>query len=368
MSKLKKIGLFLFYSWIAYLGSMVIALGIQIFLEELLGLFSLIREQSLFSKLLQIAASLIAGYFLNRKSWKTKLILPSEVLAFIILPLCGLALNLLAGNCSGCARGGPLSSPGVFSLYAVYFFSVGAYFISRYKGNVTGTIQVYLNAFLMMGALISFFLTVHFQLSGMPAFFLIASYPSLLVLPLIAPLWVLILFSMEIYRQYRKEKWGHLPVVIFLSLTSIWFLIHKLIFTKWPWTIFTQTCDWGFSLQVQQPTQDCHYLCTVAARGHPGIVKPIRLGKRHGQTIIVNRQLQIANAFEDLLVELFPRFGRLCRKVYDKVGLPISSLISNTWLSDFVYLLMKPLEWTFYLFLVLFDPHNPEKRIDRMYQ
>lgn len=41
---------------------------------------------------------------------------------------------------------------------------------------------------------------------------------------------------------------------------------------------------------------DGHYLCTVSAKGHKRLVKPIRAGIREGQIIPVNRQLLIANA------------------------------------------------------------------------
>jgi hypothetical protein len=82
----------------------------------------------------------------------------------------------------------------------------------------------------------------------------------------------------------------------------------------------------------------------------------------------VNRQLAVSNAFEDLLHERWPRFGRTTRRCYDRVGLPVSRYIRNRWLADVVYLLMKPFEWLFYLALLLLDPDDPERRIDDMYR
>jgi hypothetical protein len=41
---------------------------------------------------------------------------------------------------------------------------------------------------------------------------------------------------------------------------------------------------------------DGHYLCTVSAKGHKKLVKPIRAGIRRGSRISVNHQLLIANA------------------------------------------------------------------------
>ena len=136
-----------------------------------------------------------------------------------------------------------------------------------------------------------------------------------------------------------------------------------------PVEVFTRTCGSTFStIPVTVVEPHGHYLCTVAAGGHPWIVRPIRTGRRRGRAIVVNRQLAIANAFEDLLHERWPRFGAAARSFYDRWGLPLSRVIRTRWMADVVYLAMKPLEWLFYLALVLFDPGAPEVRIDRMYR
>lgn len=131
---------------------------------------------------------------------------------------------------------------------------------------------------------------------------------------------------------------------------------------------FTDTADWTFSKQIPPPPleYDGHYLCTVAAGGHTKIVKPLRYGTRRGTTIIVNRQLCIANAFEDYIQEKLPRFHKFIRNVYDKYGYPISKHITTPARADVVYFIMKPLEWIFLVFLYLFDV-KPEQRISRQY-
>lgn len=70
-------------------------------------------------------------------------------------------------------------------------------------------------------------------------------------------------------------------------------------------TAWTETSDWNLSQRVapQNVYQDMHYLCTVAAGGHDKVVKPVRLGERHGHPVVVNRQLCVANAFEQILEE-----------------------------------------------------------------
>lgn len=63
-----------------------------------------------------------------------------------------------------------------------------------------------------------------------------------------------------------------------------------------------------------------HYLCTVAAGGHGKTVKPLRLGTRRNETIVVNRQLGVANAFEELIQERTPGLHRKIRGAYDRNG------------------------------------------------
>ena len=101
-------------------------------------------------------------------------------------------------------------------------------------------------------------------------------------------------------------------------------------------------------------------------KGHKELVKPLRMGIRHGNKIVVNRQLCIANAFEQLLEERTPRFHRALRSFYDTYGYPISRHIHSPWSADMVYLIMKPFEWIFLALLYLFDP-APENRIARQY-
>lgn len=131
---------------------------------------------------------------------------------------------------------------------------------------------------------------------------------------------------------------------------------------------WTDTSDWNLSLQTapQNLHYDEHYLCTVAAGGHGKIVKPLRMGVRHGHRVVVNRQLCIANAFEQVLEERMPRFHRAVRNFYDRYGFPLAKLIRSKYAADLVYLLMKPLEWLFLAVLYLTDA-RPENRIAVQY-
>lgn len=131
---------------------------------------------------------------------------------------------------------------------------------------------------------------------------------------------------------------------------------------------WTETADWTLSQQIapQNISYDEHYLCTVAAGGHKRVVKPIRTGLRHGHRVIVNRQLCIANAFEQVLEEKVPILHTIIRKVYDSTGYPLSKHIRSKYIADLIYLLMKPLEWIF-LFVLYTVDINPENRIAVQY-
>lgn len=132
--------------------------------------------------------------------------------------------------------------------------------------------------------------------------------------------------------------------------------------------VFTQTSDWILSKEIAPPpvAYDTHYLCTVSLRGHRKLVKPIRYGIRRGEKIVVNRQLCVANAFEELISERTPKFHKAVRNFYDTYGYPISKHIKSAWSADIVYLIMKPLEWLFLLVLYAADV-KPEDRINRQY-
>lgn len=131
---------------------------------------------------------------------------------------------------------------------------------------------------------------------------------------------------------------------------------------------WTETADWTFSQRIppQNIQKDMHYLCTVAAGGHKKVVKPLRVGKRHGHRVLVNRQLMVANAFEQLLQERLPRVHRLLRGAYDRYGYPIAKHIRSPYTADLIWVLMKPLEWGFLAVLYLFD-EKPENRIAVQY-
>ncbi|WP_136467087.1 DUF6688 domain-containing protein [Flagellimonas onchidii] len=163
------------------------------------------------------------------------------------------------------------------------------------------------------------------------------------------------------------------PLAIVLSIFPVFFLVTVILMLFGQdydsmVKVFTDTTTWRFSQKMHPPLLDHqgHYLCTVAAIGSPKIVKPVRMGTRHGNPIIVNRQLMVANAFEEVIQKNLPRLHKVIRKNYDIYGYNLSSKINTTKRSNLTYLLMKPLEWLFLIFLYLFCTH-PEALIKRQY-
>ena len=158
------------------------------------------------------------------------------------------------------------------------------------------------------------------------------------------------------------------PIILLLS-------VFLLLFGQKPDSIikaFTDTYKHGFSqLDYMCDNVECggHFLCSVGANGHRKIVKPIRFGERNGNKIICNRQLLISNAFEDLVQEKFPYFHKIIRHNYNKVGNLIHShyyIFNNKFVSDLIYIFMKPLEFIFIITLYTFD-RKPENRIAIQY-
>ena len=131
---------------------------------------------------------------------------------------------------------------------------------------------------------------------------------------------------------------------------------------------WTETSDWNLSQKIapQNIYYDEHYLCTVAAGGHRKVVKPIRMGVRYGHPVIVNRQLCVANAFEQILEERVPRLHKRIRNIYDKYGFPVAKIIRSPYIADGIYILMKPLEW-FFLIVIYMTDVKPENRIAVQY-
>jgi len=167
-----------------------------------------------------------------------------------------------------------------------------------------------------------------------------------------------------------SKNWPILSVIFAIPMLIILICILTLFGQRPDEVIkaFLETSDWTLSKEISPPPveYDAHYLCTVSLMGHKKLVRPTRMGIRRGEKIVVNRQLCIANAFENLIEEKTPRFHHFVRYIYDKYGFPLAKHIHTAWQADITYILMKPLEWIFLAVLYIFDK-NPENRIQLQY-
>ena len=184
----------------------------------------------------------------------------------------------------------------------------------------------------------------------------------------IQPRSVIGVWAMNVLSKASGSVW--FPVICLIPLTGLLICIC-ILFGQGPWGIikaFTETSDWTYSTMISPPPEHYtgHYLCTVAVNGHEKLVKPTRLGVRQGVKIGVNRQLCVANAFEQVIEEKTPRFHRLVRYIYDNYGYPLSKHITTKLRADIIYIVMKPLEWIFLAVLYLSDI-SPESRIAVQY-
>lgn len=119
-----------------------------------------------------------------------------------------------------------------------------------------------------------------------------------------------ILFLYRISNNYQRMSkiWAIclFPILVIIQLILVLFGQRPDSFIR----VFLETSSFNYSnIPAPKPViieGDGHYLCTVSAKGHKNLVKPSRAGIRRGQRIPVNRQLLIANAFENILEQYMP--------------------------------------------------------------
>jgi hypothetical protein len=271
------------------------------------------------------------------------------------------------------------------SVYIVILLCIIAFFYSRFRKSIASPILEILNNSVLVGGLIlNVFISIHLE-----AFFFIFGNLPIIILFLMMLLKNHCLFldttnQPDQYSRLEKIAWKALrlklfqkaPILLLICLpVTIVVIAFLLLFGQKPDSLvraFTDTYKHGFSeLDYQCIGVVCggHYLCTVAAKGHPSFVKPLRGGVRGGQQIICNRQLLISNAFEELIEQRFPNAHKRIRNSYDNVGALVKRyywIFNYKLVCDCVYILMKPLEWFFLLVLYSFDKY-PENRIASQY-
>jgi hypothetical protein len=314
----------------------------------------------------------------------------AEIWTVVIAPWIFLSVFDLSEKNDCCSGSAVFSPEHRVGIYTTIILCVAAYFYSSFRQRpASPVIELLTNAALVLGVVLNVLLIIQVGLSEV-----------LLWLPGNLPILLLFLLQMKKNQQLlvreaaqhfatpgnrfrawcirilQTNAWTRFPLLAMLALPILLLVTAVLtVFGQKPDTLvraFTDTYKHGFSqldhlcLNVQ-----CggHFLCSVAAKGHKSIVKPERYGERNGHLILCNRQLLVANAFEELLQDHLPFVHRQVRRQYNKVGKVVHryyAVFDHKFVADTVYVLMKPLEWTFLLTLYTFDT-RPEDRIAQQY-
>ena len=292
----------------------------------------------------------------------------------------------------------PLDWRHILSVFAFLTTSIYLYFLSRTKKErVAPLVLVLIPPALTVGmglCLIQFLHYLPFASLGMAVLMSPMGLLSVLVFPIFCLIQALILFATQLYIQttYNMKQgavcadnpllhklyrfyFGPAHIIAQLLVFPFFLTVGQfvlLLAAQQPDSLlqaFLQSQDGLFSQGrceqcVSSPNAD--YICTIAGFGTRSLVKPLYWGRRQGQLIRVTRQLQVCNAFEELLAERFPRLQRALRGGYDSLQIPVEKWKHVRAIANGLYVLVKPLEWTFLLALYLFD-RQPETRIARQY-
>jgi len=308
-----------------------------------------------------------------------------------LITIIGLPLFFLIGyeqninDC--CSKSATFSPEHSLVIYVLISVCVIAYFLSAYKERIISPIiETLINSILLGGIVLNIFIAIQV---GQPLW-LFGNLPIVLlfIFELIKNQQKLSAYSSNFdfntLNKIEKIAWKILnselilkiPILLILCLPILILTSSFLmLFGQKPDSIiraFTDTYKHGFSqLDYMCENVECggHFLCSVAANGHKKIVSPTRLGERGGNKIMCNRQLLIANAFEELIEDELPQLHKFIRRNYNKVGNLIHRyyrVFNIKFIADFVYLIMKPLELFFLIALYTFD-QNPENRIAKQY-
>jgi hypothetical protein len=324
-------------------------------------------------------------FLFSRRMWPW-LFRTTEVLSVLGLPVFFLSVFDFDYKNDCCNDTAFFSPAHRLSVYVVIGLCMAGYFICSYRKHLAPPIiEVVLNCSLIIGIALNVVMLPHQEAS---VIWLIGNAP------------VVLLFIMRLARNHqmflahmndlqarnmveqfclgllRANAFAKFPLLMVLCLPLLALIAGAMVlFGQRPDALvkaFTDTYKHGLSqldYECEGVICDGHFLCTVAARGHAQLVAPERLGIRNGGLVICNRQLLVSNAFEELIQEHAPNMHRVIRRNYNRVGNLIHRhyhVLDHKWISDLIYVVMKPLEWSFLLVLYCCD-RAPESRIARQY-
>jgi hypothetical protein len=305
----------------------------------------------------------------------------AEILFIYVLP--GIGIVITNRKCEE----HPFQIESITTAYTLWILFALAYTASRYLKKLLSPIVITLVASLMvLGLLFCLAICIHFTPMASVIFF--PGLNLLFLSPFVCFFYLLkeIILLNKYLKEYLEKQdtnvaniintfynsiyQNHLGFVVVL-IAPLLLIIQAALFLvgQQPDSVITQfTESCGYLLSKYQ---DCscgggHYLCSIAANGNKKLVKPTRFGVRANERIVVNRQLLVANAFENWLEEYTPKMHKVIRGSYDACNIPVNEWSKHKRFANVLYLFMKPLEWLFLAWLYMFDK-KPEDRIAKQY-
>lgn len=270
----------------------------------------------------------------------------------------------------------------IHAVIILLFISLASFFISFYLKKQVGPLLLFIVSIgMLFGIILLGFMLAH----------LCVALPFAIIPPLvfyglpvyaIIPSIILMIFELKDLYLFLKDQTidkafeGLTISELLLNISplllpiSVIYIAYKFVLDQSSSTLVKAFTEAHEGLFANGACENCppvsDYLCTIAAQGYPGIVKPLRMGVRLGKPLVVNRQLLVSNAFEEWLYVNFPLIHRPVRKVYDALNIPVNKWCKYKLFATSLYFLWKPLEWMGLILIYLFEK-EPEDLINRQY-
>jgi len=220
---------------------------------------------------------------------------------------------------------------GKFALLPLLVWGLAALYVLEIRPH-----QIKTPAWISLGLFLGLSVCIAWLVQG--AFTIPRSDRVLLLIPLYLPFWL----GWRTIQTIRSSKLGLWPY-IYAMLGSIPFWVYSVIWSKNEYNKLPETAP------------DC-FIVTAATQGHPAIVGSFT--PPDNQVLhAINQQLLTFWKFEDVWKCNYPKSHKVFRRSYNNWGYRAARLITNPWIADLIYILLKPIEWMV-LVLLLISRHR----------
>ena len=225
------------------------------------------------------------------------------------------------------------------TLWPIYLVGI----VALIRGFVDGSDWMVKSPWCLVHSILLSVISLGYVLAGFLLNFVEDSYAFLIVPGSVAICYILVAAIIVKNRQFAfSDIWG-LGALFWGWLASLFAAI-----------VIKIPLAWRMYRQLPDEPPSC-FIVTAAAQGHPSLVQS------HYDSVTgmwVNRQLKTFRRFEMTLKEVAPVTHVILRAVYNRVGPIAAGCIRNRWLADAIYLLLKPLEWSVRLLMILISQNR----------